>query len=34
MGHDSVVSGYPKSIGIPSVNELSTGSPDLGCHDI
>ena len=27
MGHNSVVSGYPKSIGIPQVDGLSTGSP-------
>ena len=32
MGHNSVVSGYPKSIGIPRVNGLSTGPPDLGFH--
>ena len=32
MGHNSVVSGHLKSIGIPRVNELSTGPPDLGCH--
>ena len=27
MGHNSVVSGYPKSIGIPWVDGLSTGPP-------
>ena len=27
-----MVSGNPKSIGIPQVDELSTGPPDLGCH--
>ena len=27
MGHNSVVSGYPKSKGIPLVDELSTGPP-------
>ena len=32
MGHNSVVSGHPKSIGIPRVDRLSTGHPDLGCH--
>ena len=32
MGHNSVVSGHPKSIGISRVNELSTGPPDLGCN--
>ena len=32
MGHNSVVSGHPKSIGIPRVDGLSTGPPDLGCH--
>ena len=30
MGHNSVVSGYPKSIGILRVDELSTGSSDFG----
>ena len=34
MGHNSVVSGYPKSTGIPRVDGLSTGPPDLGCHSI
>ena len=32
MGHNRVVSGYPKSIGIPGVDRLSTGPPDLGLH--
>ena len=32
MGHNSVVSGHQKSIGIPRVDVLSTGPPDLGCH--
>ena len=30
MGHDCVVSGHPKSIGIPWVYRLSTGPPGLG----
>ena len=34
MGHNSVVSGQPKSTGIPQVGGLSTGLPDLGCHSI
>ena len=34
MGHNNVVSGYPKSIGIPCVDGLSTGPPDLGCHSL
>ena len=34
MGHNSVVSGYPKSIGILRVNELSTGPPGLGRHNM
>ena len=29
---NGVVSGHPKSIGIPQVNGLSTGPPDLGHH--
>ena len=29
MGHNSVISGYPKSIGIPRVDELSTGPLDF-----
>ena len=32
MGHNSVVLGHPKSIGIQRVDGLSTGSPDLGRH--
>ena len=32
MGHNSVVSGHPKSTGIPQVDGLSMGTPDLGCH--
>ena len=31
MGHNSVVSGHPKSIRIPRVDWLST---DLGCHSL
>ena len=27
-----MVSGHPKSTGIPRVDGLSTGPPDLGCH--
>ena len=34
MGHNSVVSGHPKSIGIPPVDGLSMGPPDLGCHSL
>ena len=34
MGHNSVVSGHPKSTGIPRVDELSTRPPDLGCHSL
>ena len=30
MGHNSVVSGYPKSIGIPWVDRLSTGPSGFG----
>ena len=29
MGYNIVVSGHPKSIGIPRVDGLSTGPPDL-----
>ena len=29
-----MVSGYPKSTGIPKVDGLSTGPPDLGRHTI
>ena len=32
MGHNSVVSGHPKSTGILRVDRLSTEPPDLGCH--
>ena len=34
MGHNSVVSGHPKSIGIPRVHGLSTGPLNLGRHKI
>ena len=34
MGHNSVVSGHPKSTRIPLVDGLSTGPPDLGCHSM
>ena len=34
MGHNSLVSGHPKSIGIPRVDGLSTGPPDLGCYSL
>ena len=34
MGHNNVVSGNPKSIGIPQVDGLSTGPPELECHGI
>ena len=34
MGHNSVVSGHAKSIGIPRVDRLSTGPPDLGCFGV
>ena len=29
MGHNCVISGHPKSTGIPQVDGLSTGPPDL-----
>ena len=32
MGHNSVISGHPKFIGIPRVDGLSTGLLDLRCH--
>ena len=32
MGHNSVISGHPKSIRILRVDRLSTGPPDLGRH--
>ena len=34
MGHNSVVSGHPKSTGIPWVDGLSMGPLDLGRHKI
>ena len=34
MGHNNVVSGHLKSTGIPWVDGLSTGPPDLGCHSL
>ena len=34
MGHNNVVLGHPKSTRIPRVDELSTGLPDLGCHNL
>ena len=34
MGHNSVVSGHPKSIGFPRVGGLSMGPPDLGRHNL
>ena len=34
MGHNSVVSGHPKSTGILRVDGLSTGPPDLGRHKV
>ena len=34
MGHNSVVLGHPKSIGISQVDGLSIGSPDLGRHSL
>ena len=34
MGHNSVVLGCSKSTGIPYVDELSTGPPDLGRHNL
>ena len=34
MGHNSVVSGHLKSIGIPRVDGLSTRPSDLGCHSL
>ena len=34
MGHNSVVSGYPKSIGIPQVDGLSTGPSNLGRYSL
>ena len=34
MGHNSVVSGYPKSTGIPLIDGLSKGPLDLGRHSL
>ena len=34
MGHNSVVSGHPKTIGILWVDGLLMGTPDLGCHSL
>ena len=34
MGHNSVVSGHPKSIEIPRVDELSMGPLDLRRHNL
>ena len=34
MGHNIVVTGHPKSIGIPSIDRLSTGPPNLGHHNL
>ena len=34
MGHDSVVSGHPKSTRIPRVDGLSMVPLDLGCHSM
>ena len=34
MGHNSVVSGHPKSTGIPRVDGLSTGPLDFGFHSL
>ena len=34
MGHNSVASDHPKSTGIPRVDELLTGPPDLGRHNL
>ena len=30
MGHNNVISGHPKSIGMSRVGGLSTGPPNLG----
>ena len=32
MGHNSVISSHPKSIGIPQVDGLSMGLSDFGGH--
>ena len=34
MGHNSVVSGHPKSTGIPRVDKLSMGPLGLGHHSL
>ena len=34
MGHNNVVSGYSKSIGIPRVDRLSMEAPGLGRHNL
>ena len=34
MGHNSVVSGHSKSIGIPRVDRLLTGPSDLGRYSL
>ena len=34
MGHNSVVSGYPKSIGILRVDKLSTGPSGFGASQL
>ena len=34
MGHNSMVSGHPKSTGILRVDRLSTGPPDLRRHSL
>ena len=34
MGHNHVLLGNPKSIGIPQVDGLSTGPPNLGRHNV
>ena len=34
MGHNSVVSGYLKSTGIPRVDGLSTGPPGFGASQL
>ena len=34
MGHNSVVSSHSKATGIPRVDGLSMGPPDLGLHRV
>ena len=34
MGHNNMVSGHPKSTGIPQVDGLSMGPLDLGFHSL